>query len=29
LLHIPIHWQTVTIGVVIILAVATDRLRRR
>ncbi len=29
LLHIPIHWQTVTIGVVIILAVATDRLRKR
>lgn len=29
LLHIPIHWQTVTIGVVIILAVATDRLRNR
>jgi ribose transport system permease protein len=29
LLHIPIHWQTVTIGVVIILAVATDRLRQR
>lgn len=29
LLHIPIHWQTVTIGIVIILAVATDRLRKR
>jgi ribose transport system permease protein len=29
LLHIPIHWQTVTIGIVIILAVATDRLRQR
>jgi ribose transport system permease protein len=29
LLHIPIHWQTVTIGLVIILAVATDRLRKR
>lgn len=29
LLHFPIHWQTVTIGVVIVLAVATDRLRRR
>jgi len=28
LLHIPIHWQTVTIGIVIILAVATDRLRK-
>ena len=29
LLHIPIHWQSVTIGLVIILAVATDRLRKR
>ena len=29
LLHFPIHMQTVTIGVVIVLAVATDRLRRR
>ena len=29
LLHFPIHWQTVSIGVVIVLAVATDRLRRR
>ncbi len=29
MLHIPIHWQTVTIGIVIILAVATDRLRQR
>lgn len=28
LLHFPIHWQTVSIGVVIVLAVATDRLRR-
>ncbi|HVN53286.1 MAG TPA: ABC transporter permease [Anaerolineaceae bacterium] len=29
LLHFPIHWQTVTIGVVVILAVASDRLRKR
>jgi ribose/xylose/arabinose/galactoside ABC-type transport system permease subunit len=29
LLHFPIHWQTVTIGIVIVLAVATDRLRKR
>jgi ribose transport system permease protein len=29
LLKFPIHWQTVAIGLVIILAVGTDRLRRR
>lgn len=29
LLHFPIYMQTITIGVVIILAVATDQLRRR
>ena len=29
LLHLPIHMQTVTIGVVIVLAVGIDRLRKR
>ena len=29
LLHFSVYWQTITIGAVIILAVATDRLRKR